>query len=55
MLIEDSGHNYVLIAEGNFPHIQAGFTGIASLKLAVFSHTATSTEQSASDLFPQSG
>jgi hypothetical protein len=51
-LIEDSSHNYVLIAEGNFLHMQAGFTGFASLKLAVFSHAATSTEQSASDLLP---
>jgi hypothetical protein len=33
-------------------HVQAGFTGFANLKLALFSHTTTSTEQPAADLFP---
>jgi hypothetical protein len=30
--IEDSRQNYVLIAEDNFLHLQAGFTGLASFK-----------------------
>jgi hypothetical protein len=30
--IEDSSHDYVLIAKDNLLHVQAGFTGLASFK-----------------------
>jgi hypothetical protein len=40
VLIEDSSQNYVLTDEGNFLHIQADFTGLASPKTcSVQSHS----------------
>jgi hypothetical protein len=51
MLIEDSGRNYVLIAAGNILQVHEGFTDFASSVTCSVCVIATSTEQSAADLF----